>query len=570
MPGIYISNFNNKNNLNNVYPSKCVFEEIPISGYKVYRNTLAKFMDDKVFAQDNDFVLITEGVILNRIELMRKYRQQDFFHTVKEMLKKNGEEFFKEFRGSFCGAVYNKALDEWIVYTNQVGDKSVFYYFENGKFVIGTQVNYILNTLKKNGCPLTFDRKAMYDMLTFAFMEQDSTYAHEIKRLGAGQYIKISKGQLHIYKYFEFLRDDGHLRDLQEEELIDIIDSKFRQAIQREYEKDLEYGYRIYTDLSGGLDSRMTMWVGAEMGYLPMTHLTYCQANYKDELIAKDLADYWGNEIVVKSLNDARFMYDIERIVEMNNGLSLYSGITGGMRLLEMIDSEFMGLEHTGQLGDAVLGSFYKKAEQIGNWELTGMYSEKLKDRISDEYKHTFCDNEMYLLYTRGFQGAMCTHSIRQNYTEVSSPFIDVDFLSFCYNIPAELRVKHNIYIKWILSKYPEAAGFEWEKSGCKLSAGNAEQFIRKVITAGPRKLRKALRITDKISNKGMNPMDYWYKSKCELSRFMDGYFEENICNKVFDKKEKECLESYYKNGTTMEKTQALTVLGAVNYYFGS
>lgn len=568
MPGFLISNFIETSQLINNYPEYCVYEELEVLGYRICRNTLKKFMDDKLFSQDNELVLITEGVILNKSELIEKYHQKTFFLTVKKMIALKGKKFFSDFRGSFCGAVYDKITKEWIVYTNQVGDHPIFYYNCGEKFIVATQVNYILDTLKLNRKHITLDKKAVYDMLTFAFMEQNNTYAKEIKRLAAGSYIEISNGQMNINSYHKFDREKYGLKNLNERELIEKIDEKFRKAVELEYEKDLEYGYKFYTDLSGGLDSRMTMWVGSCMGYLPMTHLTYCQANYKDELIAKKLADYWNNEIIVKSLNDALFMQDIDKIISMNAGLSLYSGITGGMRLLEMLNTQKMGLEHTGQLGDAVLGSFYKKQEQILKWNLTGMYSERLRDKISEEYKHIFADNELYLLYTRGFQGAACTHLIRQNYTEVSSPFMDVDFLELCYSIPAELRINHNIYIKWILEKYPEAAGFIWEKTGCKLTAGKLEKFLKKLRIAGPIKIRNMLKIPAAISDKGMNPMDYWYMTNPELRKYMDHYFEDNVRNEMLDFEMRECLKKYYQEGTVLEKTQALTAIGAVRYYF--
>lgn len=72
-------------------------------------------------------------------------------------------------------------------------------------------------------------------------------------------------------------------------------------------------------------------------------------------------------------------------------------------------------------------------------------------------------------LYTRGFQEVACMHLIRRQYTEMGSPFIDVDF-SVILSFPAKMRIGHTLYSKWGLSKYPEAAEAEWEKTGCKIN----------------------------------------------------------------------------------------------------
>lgn len=570
MPGFRISNFTKVVDLKNIYQEQCIRESLQLQGYSVERNTLKKFKNDKVFSQNDKYVIITEGVILNRKDLMNRFGGSTLDSTIVEMIDKLGIEFFREFRGSFCGAVYDKQEDTWYVYTNQIGDRPVFYYSHNDKFVVGAQLNYVLDVIHVNKEKISLDEKAVYDMLTFAFMEKDNTYAKEIKRLQAGHYLVIRAGEIVVKEYFRFEKKSSDLEGISDTELIELVDEKFRKAVELEFNKDQEYGYRFYSDLSGGLDSRMTMWVAAEMGYLPIVHLTYCQANYLDELIAKEIAEYWGNEVIVKSLSDARFLFDIDKIVSMNGGLSLYSGITGGARLLELLNPQKMGIEHTGQLGDVVLGSYYKKAHQIGKWELTGMYSEKRKGMIDTCYMKSFSDNEMYLLYTRGFQGIACTHLIRQNFTEVGSPFVDVDFFQLCCNIPAEKRVGHNLYIKWILSKHPEAAQFKWEKIGGKINDGEVKQFWRKIRRGAMPRLRSVLNLPQKIVPSGMNPMDYWYVNKPYISSYMDSYFRNNLENSILDSGMKKTISDYYSSGTAIEKTQALTVLSAIKYYFVS
>lgn len=255
-----------------------------------------------------------------------------------------------------------------------------------------------------------------------------------------------------------------------------------------------------------------------------MTVLTYCKDGYLDELIAKEIADYWKDEFIFKPLDDAAFMYDLEDNTCLLGGLSLYSGITGGKRFLESLDLTKYGIEHTGMVGDVALGSFLSDpVDNERKWP-TGMYSEKLEDRLPRHVRkpgQKYYDHEIFLMYARGFHGACNSHLIRRNYTEVGSPFLNVEFMQLCYDIPIELRIDHNIYKKWVIRKYPQAAKFKWEKIGGRITESHSRTVLRKLVKRGPKKLLRMLGMGSKISV-GMNPIDYWISQNNDLQAFLD------------------------------------------------
>ena len=563
MPGFYISNLKSNINLNNHENCECEKGLINNDKYIIKRNTISKFLDDKIFYEDVEHIIITEGVILNKKHLIKKYNKPDFISTVKEMCN-NNETFFNEFRGSFSGAIYYKHLDTWIIYTNHIGDKALFYYNSNADFIIGSQLNYIKDTMNELKIQMTLDKKAVNYMLTYAFMGGDNTYANEIKRLEPGSYIKIEHGKISITNYFKFSCNMYDLSDKTENEIVDLLDEKFRKAIALEYDKDLEYGYRHLADLSGGLDSRMNVWVARNLGYKNLLNITYCQSNYLDKIIAKQISEYLKNELIFKTLDDASFIYDIDEIVSMNYGLSYYAGITGGKRLLNNINIKQFGVEHTGQAGDVVISTFMKTKEEKNDKVLSGAYSYKLIEKLDMDDMKKYENKEIYLIYIRLFNGALCTHLIRQNYTEVASPFLDIDFFNFCLSIPIGFRINHKIYKKWIIEKYPEAANFKWEKIGSKITDSKIKVTFNRVKS-------KLIRIFGGNSNKNsMNPFDYWYQNDKVIYNFINQYFCDNIDNSKIDDELRNSITYLFNEGTTIEKLQALTVLSAVKYYFGA
>lgn len=533
----------------------------------VSRCTLNKFMDDKVFFQDEEGAYITEGVILNTSELKRE--GETFSATVKRLWKEDSDGFFGQFRGSFSGAVFDCKAQEWIVYTNQIGDKPIFYFVKDGQWIIASRILDILDAMRELNIGRTANEQAFYNILTYGFMPDEQTYACEIKRLCAGQRLRIDAlGNIAVERYHRFRRDELNLTDKTEKEIIDEMNKLFQRAVSMEYDKDKEYGLRHLTDLSGGLDSRMNVWVAHELGYGRCVNVTYCQSNYLDEIIAKQIAASLGNECIVRTLDDAAFLYDIDSIVRMNGGLALFSGITGGKRLLDTLDMRQFGVEHTGQIGDSIVGTHLQSGAELKDMEPDGLYSKRFVSHIDENIVRQFENKEEYLTYTRYFMGALSTHMIRQHYTEVATPFLDVDFVNYCYSIPIEMRIGHKLYKKWIMDKYPEAAEFKWEKIQDYITTPYWLCRVKQICRHAPGKVMRILKRGSGGITGGMNPMDLWLKKDKELQKYWNEYYTGHIGNRMLSDTLREDIKSMWASGNALEKTQVLTALAACDLYF--
>ncbi len=573
MPGFFVSNTSVQIDLKNLYPAWCVKEDLSVPGMTVKRHTLNKFMQDKPFEDTENGIFILDGFLLNKVELFAQYAAATVSELMWKMYQAEGETFVNAFRGSFSGALYDRAKDLWLIFTNHVGDKTIFYAATEKGLLAGSQANYLIDACKELGVTLTLDESAAYQLLSYSFIADQATLAQQIKRLRAGTYIRVEKGQVEVKAYHTFVKDPSLFDGKSEEEIIEGLDAAFRHAVELEYRKDEEYGLRYLSDMSGGLDSRMTMWIAHEMKPRHMQLITYCRANHDDEVIAKQIAAYWKDEHLIKPLDDISYIYDLDELVFMNSGLSMYSAISGGKRLLESMNMPLFGLEHTGQLGDPIIGSYCRNMKDFANHIPTGRFSETLVPRLTIDYEgmcRDYGNHELYLMYTRGFQGINNTHAIRQNYTEVTAPFLDVELLQYCMNIPIEKRLQHAIYKKWVIAKYPNAAKFRWEKTGAKITEGKLMGKLRRILVKGPRKL---LRITGraKYIQAGMNPAEYWLSKNKKARDFMDQYEATGYEHLPVEASAQlvEDMKTLYRTGTYWEKSMVLTVLAAAKLYFG-
>ncbi len=433
-------------------------------------------------------------------------------------------------------------------------------------------MTYILEWCKEKKIQLSFNESCAYQLLSYGFVASDETYAHEIKRLHGGDYLVLKDKVLTIKTYHRFERNTARLDSMSEAQIIDEIDKTFRNAVNLEWAKDDEYGYRHLADLSGGLDSRMNLWIAHEEKKRKVTIITYCRIGYLDEIIAKQISLFWQDEFIFKSLDDASFMYDIDENTALLGGLSLYSAITGGKRLLESLNLSEYGIEHTGLVGDIALGSFYRNPRDGEKRRPTGMYSERLKENLPNYIKELYAnysDYEIFLMYTNGFHGACNSQLIRRHYTEVGSPFLNVEFMQLCFDIPINLRIRHNIYKKWIITKYPEAAKFKWEKTCGLITESNSRRYFRRYTKAVIRRIRKAF-FKESCRADGMNPIGFWISHNDDLRNFLDSY-EKNgylyLPSTASDQLITD-MKELYKTGNASEKAMVLTVLSAARLYW--
>ncbi|MFY9357326.1 MAG: asparagine synthase [Defluviitoga tunisiensis] len=540
-------------------------EVIESNNFYLERRTIKKFKKDKVFTEDDEYIIITEGVILNSLKLIEKYKTSNFKNAIISMYRKNGETFFEEFRGSFSGLFYDKKKDKWIIYTNHIGDKQIFYYKMRDRVIFGSEINYLVSYMKNNKISYTFDEIGAYFILTYSYMLEDYTLFKEIKKLNAGKYIKIDNNKFEVKTYYEIDNTPNH--DQTEDEIIENIDRLFRNAIELEFEKDKEYNYKHVVTLSGGLDSRMTSWVAHDMGYKDQLNVTFSQTDYLDEKIAKEIARDLKHEWLFKALDNGNFLKNIEDMIKINFGNCLYSGNAHVESFIKTFNFNSYGLYHTGQTGEIVKGYIYQNRNN--NLEYRGAYSKLLFNKIDFKNINTYKNEGIFRLKNIPFNGTLQGNLPVQNYTEVISPFLDPDLIDYALQIPDGYK-ENELFIKWILKKYPGAAKYKWEAINGKITDKTITIMGRTTtLKALPRKvINKIFHKSAMNTKKHMNPFDYWYRTNENLKNFIDSTFKENISLLENNELKKDC-QKLFTEGNTFEKTQVLTLLAAYKYYFG-
>lgn len=566
MPGFLISNLEKKVELHN-FATYCCRKELDYGSYWAKWNTLNKYLQDKLFCQNDNYVLILEGIILNKTELCARY-DANLENIIIKMYETLGDEFMKELRGSFSGVVYDKKADRWLIYSDQIATKPLYYYIDaEGHFACGTQLNYVTDAMKENNISREADEHGLSCLLVYGNFMDESIGVKGVRRLFPGDYLIIQGKHFEKKTYYQI---EARKREgLSAEEYIEVLDKTFKNAVKRIVEKDREYGYKTIIDISGGVDSRMLAYAAKAVGCENAIAITYSQSGGREIKVAQEVANKLGYNFYFKALDNGSCLYDLDDNVFMNNGSAIYLGITGGKDFLQLLNTADCGIEMTGLLGDVYDGSMVTEDGEEAPYLKYQKYrfgsTLDYDDQTYSEVLTRFENHELFWYYVRGMLCGMSSFPIRQNFVEPMTPFGDVEFMEAYISTPWEIRVKEKLLCKWMVMKYPEAGNIMYASTG----VSPADEFTvigrcKKMIKFINQEIHRQLHVMHK--GYSMTPFEHWCQQHPEILQFMMNYYKENIGR--VNGKLKEKIETLLTDGTpVVDKALALTALAYYKHF---
>lgn len=530
--------------------------------YRVQYRSQSKFKDDSIFFEDESYILVLSGVILNKSKFCENNKDWARF-MVDKLNDRAFNACISELRGSFIGCVLNKKTGTWSFFNDHIGSKAIYLYEANDRFVFTSHLNELYQNLNENAVKLHLDEQAAYMLLSYGYLLKNYTLAEEVKRLEPAHIYTLQDHRLKREKYFSL--NDIEYKEYSEKEQLAGIDAHFRAAVDLQFKKDQECNYEHLVSMSGGLDSRMTSWVAHDLGYVEQLNITFSQANYLDETIAKQIALDLKHQWIFKPLDNGEFLKNNEALIRLNGGQNAYFGMSHVNSVLKYLNFDTFGILHSGQLGDVVIGSFGAGTSMKPPKSSSKLLQNKIRVDFG-EYR----SNELLNMYERGFNGANGGLIATQVFTETYSPFYDVDFMNFCFSIPPESREKHKLYTKWIAQFYPKAAEYVWEATKQKITdrryqIGHLELSQKDMKDIVKRKLGLLKEGTD--SRNHMNPVDFWMRSNLSISKYFENLFTTHLVLLSSHTELQKDTKALFETGSAIEKIQVVSLLTAMKEF---
>ncbi len=531
------------------------------SSFNFYYLKNERFAEDKLFSENTPYIFGIDGVILNKSKLLKAYGISSWDKLFLQLFENKGPDFVNELNGEFSGFIFNKSSEQLFYFVNQTGSKKVYYHHDQAMFILAPSLQKISNFLGKNDKSISLNRDAAYHLLTFGGMPDNATLMDQVFRLSGGEFLLFEANKFQLKKYLDY--NDTKINKDSEQKVIQDLEDQFQAALHLEYQKEPKDDQDFLATLSGGLDSRMNVFLAAKAGY-PITNLCFSQSGYDDEKIAKDIAKHLNQAITFIPLDEGKYVLDFDENMNIYEGQIYYTASAHFNYAIKKMDISPYSLIHSGLLGDGVLGTHITKPYTAPPDFHSKLTSKKLFHKVEssvNQLAKNYVSEDVFNLQQRFSNIIISGAWAMEKYAYLLSPFMQPDFIRTCLSMPPAYKYQQKIYIKWINKFHPELTRFKWETTGMR-----PKYIWQKALSRYPKKVKSVWYRLNKKSHKlSMTPYDYWCQNSNEIPDFMEAIFNTKIELLNSDKELQKDVVLLFKNGNIVDKILAITLLGGID-----
>lgn len=245
--------------------------------------------------EDGSLQIVFNGEIYNFKELrdiLEKQGHSFFSNTDTEVIihayEQWGEDCVKRLRGMFAFAIWDSRNKQFFLARDRVGIKPLYYYFNYGKFMFGSEIKAILlNPEVKR----EVDNKSLYYFMGYEFIPTPFTLFKSIKKLPPAHTLILKNNEMKLTKYWDlnFSKENSN-----ESVLTDQIFNLLQESVRLRLISDVPLG----AFLSGGIDSSAIVGLMSQMTDEPVKTFTigYEDESYSELPYAQQVADYFGTD----------------------------------------------------------------------------------------------------------------------------------------------------------------------------------------------------------------------------------------------------------------------------------
>ena len=199
-----------------------------------------------------------------------------------------GEHLVDHFQGMFGFAIWDSRTSTLLVGRDRLGIKPVYYYWDGARLVFGSEIKAILAS---GMVPEEVDYQSLYHYIGYEFVPAPATMFRGIRKLPAGNLLRVQNGTLLIRPYWDVRFEPV---ELSEDEYIAGIRRLLGEAVEKRLMSDVPLG----VFLSGGLDSTAVVAFArqASTQAIPTFTIGYGDPTFSEWEYARRAAKYYGTE----------------------------------------------------------------------------------------------------------------------------------------------------------------------------------------------------------------------------------------------------------------------------------
>jgi asparagine synthase (glutamine-hydrolysing) len=423
------------------------------------------------------------------------FTTQSDTEVILALYKKYGNEMFSKLKGMFAFGIWNAKNKSLLLGRDRFGEKPLYYAFgRNGELIFASEIKAIIasNLVKPR-----VSKKVLGHYLQYLYIDPLETIYENIHTVEPGCFLELTNGEVNIQRYYNY----PTTQNISIDDAADMFKDKFETSVENQLIADVDVG----AFLSGGLDSSTIVAVAkkyktdlktfsfgfegskSELPYARELAIKYNTDHY--ELFAKDL-DVSQMLLKMTEVYDEPFAdssniptYLISKLAREHSKVILTGDgadeLLGGygwwydpllgvgkpvnylkeMTIRVLAKSFFKSYQskanrmRSGRRYDSVMNAHINRHSNFNNYEVGDLLGINYdKDRsFKFEEENTINDALKIDLqeYMAGDILVKTDRASMANSLELRSPFLDVDFASFCISLPASLKItnKEDKYI---------------------------------------------------------------------------------------------------------------------------
>ena len=211
--------------------------------------------DQPISNESGDIHLVCNGEIYNSPELRRqliaaghRFKTATDVEVILHLYEDHGKNCVKYLRGMFAFAIWNQRRKSLLLARDHLGQKPLFFYQDNEKFLFGSEIKSILAS---GLVERQVDLEGLWHYVSMRFMPDRYSLFKNLQKLPAGTLLWLEDGACRLESYW----DINFTRKLRssEAEIAEELDRLLGATVEMHLLSDV----RVGAFLSGGIDSSL-------------------------------------------------------------------------------------------------------------------------------------------------------------------------------------------------------------------------------------------------------------------------------------------------------------------------
>ena len=319
-----------------------------------------------------------------------------------------GLDFVNHLRGMFAIAL----LDDETLYLfrDRLGKKPIFY-LQNKSFIFASEIKALVPFLSK----VEMDEDALLSYLSFLTPTPPFTFFKDIKKLGAGEYLKYNSQQLHVEvkKYYNILETTPNII-IDKDEAVSTLESKLKESIGMRLNSDVP----MASLLSGGIDSATINHYAKESSVNLQTYTLGYEnfAKYDERENAKQSADFLGLKNKEIQINQNDFIDASDKVLDTLDEPVNDPAAVPLYLLFEQIKQDGYKVVLSGEGSDELFLGYRQYFEYL---DIQSLGNIKNKNWLKKYFKTNYSQNREWEHYKRIFEDTTLFRTSGENFTDL-------------------------------------------------------------------------------------------------------------------------------------------------------